>query len=319
MNPGELLDPELAEAAGNVPPLLAQVTRSNLSGVRAIMTQMKAGMRQPVPEVEAMEREIPGTSGVVKLHIFQPRNAPENLPCLLWVHGGGYVMGDGDDLLCPGIAQRMGCKVVSVDYRLAPEHPFPAGAQDCHDALLWVHREAASLGIDPERIAIGGASAGAGMAAGVTLMNRDRRGPNLCFQFLLYPMLDNLHDTASGKVESHVLWNRETSLNAWEMYLDGTPGLDASPYAAASRAADLAALPPACVVVGGQDLFRDECIDYAQRLMAAQVPTQLAVFPGVFHSAEILVPQARISQRMNACMDDALRNGLWCGKQAEES
>ena len=150
----------------------------------------------------------------------------------------------------------------------------------------------------------------AGMAAGVVLMNRDRDNFPLCLQLLLYPMIDNLHATPSGKVTNHPVWKQETSFNAWEMYLDGTPGEDASPYAAATRATDLSGLPPAYVCVGTADLFCDEDIEYAQRLMDAHVPTELAVFPGLYHAAESFVPDARISLRITASFLLALDHAL---------
>ena len=136
------------------------------------------------------------------------------------------------------------------------------------------------------------------MAAGVALMSRDRGGPALAYQLLLYPMIDNLHDTPSGQFTNHPVWNQRTSFNAWEMYLDGVPGKDASPYAAAARATDLSGLPPAYVCVGAMDLFRDEDIDYARRLIAADVPCELSVYPGLFHGGDSFMPQAAVSQRL---------------------
>ncbi len=306
MDAQTLIDPELAAAAELMPEQLGEITRDNLAEVRAMVAQMGERFTADTEGVDTTERTIPGKGGDIRLYISQAQGASEKQPCLLWLHGGGYLLGDGDEPVGPVFAGQLGCTVVSVDYRLAPEHPFPAGPDDCYDALLWVHQHAESLGIDPSRIGIGGASAGAGMSAGVALMSRDRQGPALSFQFLLYPMLDNLHNTASGALDNHAVWNRQTSLNAWEMYLDGTPGLQASPYAAAGRAEDLSRLPPTYLTVGTEDLFRDECIDYAQRLMAARVPTQLAVFPGVFHSAEMLAPEAAVSQRMTHCLFSAL-------------
>jgi acetyl esterase/lipase len=141
-------------------------------------------------------------------------------------------------------------------------------------------------------------------------MNRDRKGPKLALQYLLYPMLDNLHDTPSGYIDDHIVWDRQISIDAWEMYLNGTPRRDASPYASASRATDLSDLPPCFLTVGDQDLFRDECIDYAQRMMIANVPVQLEVLPGMCHGGEIVVPQAKVSQRMQKSYLQALKDGL---------
>ncbi len=148
------------------------------------------------------------------------------------------------------------------------------------------------------------------MTAGVVLMARDRGGPALCFQLLIYPMIDNLHDTPSGQFTNHLVWSRSTSFAAWEMYLGGVPGVDASPYACASRAQDLTGLPPAYVCVGAEDLFRDEDVDYARRLIANGVPCELAVYPGMFHGADGFIPGARISQRLRAGFMLALKDAL---------
>jgi acetyl esterase/lipase len=149
------------------------------------------------------------------------------------------------------------------------------------------------------------------MAAGVALMNRDRANHRLVLQLLIYPMIDNLHATESGRYENHPIWNQGTSFRAWEMYLDGTPGDAAAPYAAAARAQDLSGLPPAYVCVGSEDLFRDEDVEYARRLMAADVPCELAVFPGMYHGGDSFVPEAAISRRLQrsflAALGDALR------------
>ncbi|WP_293141165.1 alpha/beta hydrolase [Moritella sp.] len=146
---------------------------------------------------------------------------------MFWTHSGGFILGRVDTVF----AKKLNAVVVSVDYRLAPEHPFPAGHNDSYSAFLWMVKNAKQLGIDPSRIAIGGDSAGAGMAASLALRNRDDKGPAIAMQLLLYPTLDNLHATTSGSVEDYPVWTRKTSFNAWDMYLNGTPGDKASPYA----------------------------------------------------------------------------------------
>lgn len=170
--------------------------------------------------------------------------------------------------------------------------------------------DAKALGIDEHRVAIGGASAGGGMAAGVALMNNDKDNFPLQLQLLLYPMIDNLHATVSGKLENHPIWKRSTSFNAWEMYLDGIPAKLASPYAAATRATDLTGLPPVYLCVGSEDLFRDENIDYAQRLLAAGVPCEFSIFPGLYHGADSFIPTARVSRRLNKAFLQALDHAL---------
>jgi acetyl esterase/lipase len=300
------LDAELRPALEQLPSL--EITRDNVVEIRALMAS------RPVPplplEVQRHDHVVPGQSADVPVHVFRKSDRPKQ-SALLWIHGGGYIIGSALDERARVIAHELDCTVCSVDYRLAPEHPFPAGPEDCYAALEWIMANGAALGIDTSRVAIGGPSAGGGMAAGVALMNRDRANHPLRLQLLLYPMIDNLHATESGQYENHPIWNQGTSFRAWEMYLDGEPGPAASPYAAAARADDLRGLPPAYVCVGSEDLFRDEDVAYAQRLMRADVPCELAVFPGLYHGGDMFVPNAAISRRLMrsvlASLGDALR------------
>jgi acetyl esterase len=303
------IDRELIAALDELSSGPESINRDNIISVRAAA----ASRPKPVVETDVSidERAIPTHDGEVRLLIYRLPGS-EVTPGILWIHGGGYILGTPTDDRARMIAEELACTVVSVDYRLAPEHPFPAGPEDCYAALLWIFENAATLKVDPTRIAIGGASAGGGMAAGLAQMNRDRDGPDLALQLLLYPMIDNLHDTISGKYVNHPVWNQTTSLNAWEMYLNGTPGREAPPYAAAAHAKELGGLPPAYICVGAEDLFRDEDIDYARRLTAAGVPTELAVFPGLYHAGDIFVPQARVSQRLCQSFLKALSDALAC-------
>lgn len=299
------LDAELLPALESFPAL--DLDRSNIARMRDLL----AAQPRPPSAVDVQEdrRTIPTDDGEVDVFVYRKSDRP-NQPGMLWIHGGGYILGSAEDERARIIADHCDCSVFSVDYRLAPEHPFPAGPNDCYATLRWMVSDAESLGIDPDNLAIGGASAGGGMAAGVVLMNRDMDNIPLKLQLLLYPMIDNLHATDSGKYVNHPVWKQQTSFNAWEMYLDGEPGEDASPYAAASRAADLSGLPPAYVCVGSEDLFRDEDIEYAQRLIAAGVPTELAVYPGLYHGADSFVPDAAISRRLNQAFLRALNDAL---------
>lgn len=306
------LDPELAAALAALPPNFGRIDRGNLDKFRQVMTEQRASAPALATSIVPEYLRVPGRDGSdaeVPVIIYRrPSASPQ--AALLWIHGGGYILGTAEDERARLIAENLDCAVMSVDYRLAPEHPFPAGPDDCYAVLTWMAAHAEKLNVDIGRIAIGGASAGAGMAAGLALMNRDRHGPELAMQLLLYPMIDNLHATPSGRYVDHPVWNQQTSFNAWEMYLAGVPGLDASPYAAASRADELAGLPRAYICVGSEDLFRDEDIDYARRLIDAEVPCELAVFPGLYHGGDIFVPHARISRRLTASMLSALAFGL---------
>lgn len=212
---------------------------------------------------------------------------------LLWIHGGGLVMGTpaAGDGLCSRFAAELDVVVVSVDYRLAPEHPFPAGLHDCFAALEWLHAGAGQLGIDPARVVVGGDSAGGGLAACLAQLAHDRGGPAICFQLLQYPMLD---DRTALRTDAEALtWTNTSNRYAWSAYLGHPVRADEPrPYASAARRADLAGLPPAWIGIGTIDLFHTESIEYATRLEAAGVPCDVHVVPGMYHAAERIVPKA---------------------------
>ncbi|MDE2775654.1 MAG: alpha/beta hydrolase [Chloroflexota bacterium] len=278
-------------AVGEDPPLARQMTE-------AINREMRANL--PPTDIEITETMIPGPDCDIPLAIYQPP-APAPRGGLLWFHGGGYIVGvERDDARCIEFAEYIGCAVVSVGYRLAPESTYKESIADSFAALNWMVENASELGIDPDRVAIGGGSAGGGLAAGLAHYNRDSKGPNLAFQLLIYPMIDDTHNTPSGHADTcPTIWNRDVSFKAWKMYLGAEYGTDkVSPYAAATRATDLSDLPPALMTVGAMDLFRDENINYAQRLMAAGIPTDLQVYAGMFHGAEMAAPDAAASKQM---------------------
>jgi len=308
VNVRDWIDPELLPPLEHLPSQLSLINRENVVEVRALVGQMLQA--KGTDGVVVTKKQISTDEGEVGIYIYQPEIKTPDSPGILWIHGGGFIMGNAESDFAGMFAKELNATVVSVDYRFAPEHPFPAGLNDCYAALLWMVEHAKELSIDPGRIAIGGDSAGAGMAAGLALRNRDEKGPKIALQLLLYPMLDNLHDTPSGSIEDYPVWNRPTSINAWEMYLNGTPDLKASPYAAAARARDVSGLPPTFITTGAVDLFRDEVIDYAQRLMAEGVPTRLAVFPGMYHSSEVFVPDAKVSRQMRNTYVAALKDAL---------
>jgi acetyl esterase/lipase len=199
---------------------------------------------------------------------------------------------------------------VSVEYRLAPEHPFPAGIEDCYAALCWTAQHAAELAADPARLAIAGQSAGGGLAAGTALLARDRGFPALCFQLLEIPELDDRLDTPSMLAfDDTPLWNRPNAVQSWRHYLGPTHTGEPSPYAAPARAKDLAGLPPAYVSTMEFDPLRDEGILYALRLMQAGVSVELHSYPGTFHGSGLL-PSAEVSKRGAREVLDALRRAL---------
>ena len=290
-------------AIGEDPPLAREMTRT-------MNLEMRASL--PPTDVTIEEMTIPGPDCEIPVVIYQPPG-PAPRGGLLWMHGGGYIVGLArDDARCIEFAEFVGCTVVSVDYRLAPESTYKESIADCFAALEWMVDNSDDLGIDARRIAIGGGSAGGGLTAGLALFNRDNKGPDVAFQMMIYPMIDDTHDTPSGHADTYpTVWNRDVSFKAWKMYLGDEYGTDdVSPYAAASRAKDLTGLPPALVTVGTMDLFRDENIDYAQRLMAAGVPTDLLVYEGLFHGVEMQVPDAVASKRMRTGYLSGLKRAI---------
>ena len=231
--------------------------------------------------------------------LARERAAASRVPAILYIHGGGFFVGsiDTEHAGSAGLARQLGVVVVSVDYRLAPEHPFPAGIEDCYAALVWLHAHADELGVDPARVAINGGSAGGGLAAGLALLARDRGGPAICFQYLGIPELDDRLETESMKRFTDTpMWSRPSAELSWQWYLGDAHGGDVSPYAAPARATDLAGLPPAYVSTMEFDPLRDEGIIYALRMLEAGVSVELHSFPGTFHGSAI-VTGAAVTQR----------------------
>lgn len=227
----------------------------------------------------------------VGVRLYRPANGGECGPALLWIHGGGYVIGTPaqDDELCRRFARELGATVASVDYRLAPEHPYPAPLEDCYAALKWL---AALPSVDPARVAIGGGSAGGGLAASLALLARDRGEVPLVAQLLVYPMLDDRTvDRSDLDHPGQRLWNQSSNKFGWSAYLGDADRAVAVP----ARREDLSGLPPAWIGVGALDLFHDEDLAYAARLEAAGVPCRVEVVEGAFHGFDAVVPKAEVS------------------------
>ena len=235
-------------------------------------------------------------------------------PALLWIHGGGFVQGSPiqDEAFCIAVAQQVGITVVSARYRLAPQHPAPAALEDAYAALQWTVDHADEHGVDPARIAIGGASAGGGLAAGLVLYAHDRGDIHPVFQLLRYPMLDDrtvLRDLDDRLARG---WTAQNNRYGWGAYLGHAPGNDGvSQYSAPARRADLAGLPPAWIGVGSIDLFHDEDVDYARRLNEAGVPCELHIVPGAFHGFDALFGKTGVAVAFQQTQIDALREGLF--------
>ncbi len=240
----------------------------------------------------------------IGVRLFRPVGVTEPGPALLWIHGGGYVLGTAqfDDGLCRRFSQRLGITVASVDYRLAPEHPYPTPLEDCYAALTWL---AGLPSVQPERVAIAGASAGGGLAAALALLARDRGEVTPAFQVLVYPMLDDRSSAAADNA-NHRLWTARSNHFGWQAYLGSADRQVAVP----ARRDDLSGLPPAWIGVGTHDLFHDEDLAYAERLRAAGVPCQVEIVPGAFHGFDIIASKVAVSQRFFDSQCDSLRVAL---------
>lgn len=315
----ELLDPELK---GPIKMMLSQMppmSFDNLPAARAASRQMMAAMKSQMPVIPGVitkDQTIPGPkkSPDVTVRIYRPEKMSGLMPALLWIHGGGYMLGeiDQEDFTAKQFTLNAECVVVSVEYRLAPEHPYPAPLEDCYAALKWLAANANKLGVDYSRIAIGGASAGGGLASGLAILARDRAELKIIFQLLIYPMINDCNIApADNTLPDTLFWTRENNLIGWRSYLGCEPGREGiSCYAAAYRAENLQGLPSAYVAVGDLDLFAREDIDYASRLIAAGVPTELHVYPGGCHAFDMLVPNADITKRFTADIYRALKRAL---------
>jgi len=239
----------------------------NLPAARAASKQMMATMKTQmpvIPGVNTEDRTIPGPEGSpnVTIRIYRPEKRAGLLPALLWIHGGGYMLGDIDqeDLVAKQFTLAGNCVVVSVEYRLAPEHPYPAPLEDCYAALKWLSAHANELRVDRSHVAIGGASAGGGLAAGLAILARDRAEIKIMFQLLVYPMINDCNIAPTNEnLPDALFWTRENNLIGWRSYLGREPGSEGiSCYASAFRATNLEGLPPAYITVGDIDLFSQE-------------------------------------------------------------
>lgn len=267
-------------------------------------------------DVDWEDRTIPGPAGApeIDITIVRPRSAGPGAPAVLSIHGGGMVLGTrffGTAEIID-LAERHGTVGVAVEYRLAPEHPGPAQAEDCYAALEWMAAHATEIGIDPDRIIASGASAGGGLSAAVALMARDRDGPALAGQLLGYPMLDDRNDTVSARQYDGIgAWGRHSNDTAWNAIAGADRFTDrVSPYTAPARATDLSDLPPAFIEVGAAETFRDEAVRYASGIWAAGGRAELHVWAGGFHGFGGLAPDATVSCAAHDARESWLRRVL---------
>jgi acetyl esterase/lipase len=307
------LDPEFRDVIAGLPANgidWASVSVDQIAEVRGRLRVLRPSLDPALITSEVRDISVPGPEGApdVALRVYRPKGGGSTLPCIYWIHGGGYIAGSAmdPDARLDRFVNQIGCVAVSVEYRLAPESPFPGPLDDAYAGLQWVARNPSELGIDASRLAIGGGSAGAGLAAALALLVRDRGEIPVIFQLLIYPMIDDRFVTISSTMET-IGWTVAANRLGWTAYLGAPPGSEGvSPYAAPARAGDLRGLPPAFVCVGDLDIFRDEDIEYARRLSDAGIPTELHVYPGVPHGFENSAPEIAVSKRFSRDIADAL-------------
>ncbi|MDB5430013.1 MAG: esterase LipW [Caulobacter sp.] len=308
--------PELRRAARLIPrfsfgPRLSRLAKG---------LQRRRGLSAP-PSAEGLairDEFIPGPDGSpLRVKLYIPAAAQPALPAILWMHGGGFIIGtpEQDEARHIALCLKVGLVIAAVDYRLSPEHPYPAPLADGYAALAWLHSEAGRLNIAPDRIAVAGNSAGAGLAAGLVLMAHDRAEFRVAFQLLIYPMLDDRTACRTDIDERRLrLWSTESNRFGWRSYLGREPGgPDVPAYASPARREDLRGLPPTWIGVGDCDLFHDESIAYARRLTEAGVPCTLTIVEGAFHVFDLVGAKTEVVRDFHQRYTEALSKALCRG------
>jgi len=287
-------------------------------GPRLARLANRMPVRSPAPPEDMIVSDLkvlaPQGAPAVDVRMYRPASATGDIPVLVWMHGGGMILGNhlSEEESNVAFARELGIAVISVNYRLAPQSPAPAAVEDGYAVVEWLAANAAELAIDPQRIALGGASAGGGLAAATALMAHDRGRIRPAFQLLIYPMLDDRTVLRTDLDTAHTrFWRPGSNRYAWSAYLgDEAGGAAVSDYAAPARRTDLSGLPPAWIGVGTLDLFHLEDVDYAERLRRASVPVDLVVVEGAFHGFDVLFKKKPVSRRFWEAQRDALARAL---------
>jgi acetyl esterase/lipase len=309
------LDPEIAAvlaAAGDPPPMPPP---GDVAGRREVLNPMLEYFNnhvQPIStDVTITDYQVAAPDGAQLLARWYQPPVRKSEAAVLYLHGGGMIV--GSVAIFDGPVSRYvastGVSMLSLEYRLAPEHPHPTPVEDCYTGLCWLVEHAGELGIDPRRLAVMGDSAGAGLAAGVALLARDRGGPALAHQLLIYPMLDDRNTTPDPHIAPFAGWSYDDNITGWDALLgQGHEHRTVDVYAAPSRLEDATGLPPTYLEVGQLDVFRDEDLAYARTLSRAGVPVEFHLFPGVPHEYDAIAPFADVSQRARANRERILRS-----------
>ncbi len=308
-----LLDPELLPGLDLIPTV--EFSIEALPAIRAQMAEFtRLQSADQVPGTSTIEHFVPSPEGhEVRVLVHRPDDLSGAAPGILYAHGGGYLLGSADSMRITNqlMAREASCIVVSVDYRLPPEVPHPGPVEDCYAALKWLHDNAEELGIDKGRIAVAGESAGGGLAATTALLARDRGEVPLVYQHLIYPMLDDrTGPETANPFSGEFVWTADNNRLGWSALLGHAPGGEGvSGYASPARAEDLSGLPATFITVGALDLFAEENLEYARRLMRAGVPTELHLYPGAYHGFE-LAKDAAVTKAAHVTSMAALLRGL---------
>lgn len=303
------IHPQLQQAAKIFPKLI--YSQKNIWLINLLSRLMPAP--KPPQDIRIENIFIRGKNDMqkIRLRIYKPKSVKVPMPVLLWMHGGGYVIGNPkqDDVICIHYARELGITIVSVDYRLAPKHPFPAGLEDCYSTLKWIASNSQHLGIDSKRIAVGGGSAGAGLAASLAQFANDQNEVKPIFQLLVYPMLDD-RTVLRADIDdnNNITWNQKSNKFGWESYLGKICGDENMPeYSVPARHKNLSGLPATWIGVGTLDIFYDEDLAYAQRLKESGVQCETYVVSGAFHGFDVFDSQLPIVQEFRKSQISALQ------------
>ncbi len=304
-----MINPGLRKTGALIRTFLPSFTERKFRLVKVMFKALKGKRRS---KLQYAQKYLPRADGsLLRICVYSPLSAPQSdVPGLLWIHGGGYALGapEQDELFIRRFVEASGCVVVSPDYRLSVDAPYPAALEDCYAALLWLKEHGGEYGVRDDQIMVGGDSAGGGLTAAISLYARDKKEVAIAFQMPLYPMLDDRMNTLSATDNDAPLWNSKSNIISWRFYLGDLFGKPYVPtYAAPARAEDFRQLPPTCSFVGSIEPFRDETIAYMEQLRASGIPVHFKMFDGCFHGFDIVYAKSSVAQEAAGFLMDSFR------------